>query len=151
MPTTDELKQEIDVLRNDVDVLQQANQDKDEENKRLKTALKDIPELKRTLEELDGIIGAFNFSDKYVFNKTVELFPGRSLTITDANLILSSVTGTQIGTGTGQKLAFWGATPVDQPATIADPTGAGTAGVDTPARTAIIAILDLLQEVGLMA
>lgn len=37
------------------------------------------------------------------------------ITLTDVNLVLTAVTGTQIGTATTQLLGFWGATPVDQP------------------------------------
>lgn len=48
------------------------------------------------------------------------------------NLVLGTVTGTQIGTASSQKLGFFGATPVDQPALTAD-------------------LLDSLQEVGLIA
>lgn len=65
------------------------------------------------------------------------------------DIILSTVTGTKIGTSTSQLLGFWNATPVDQPAHIADPSGGGTQ--DAEARTAIGAILDLLEETGLMA
>jgi hypothetical protein len=46
--------------------------------------------------------------------------------------VLSSTTGTKIGTNTNQLLSFWNADPVDQPALTAD-------------------LLDSLQEVGLIA
>lgn len=48
------------------------------------------------------------------------------------NLVLGTTTGTKIGTATSQKLGFWNATPVDQPAVTAD-------------------LLDSLQEVGIIA
>lgn len=64
------------------------------------------------------------------------------------NLVGPIVTGTMIGTATNQLLGFYGQTPVDQPATVADPTG-GTP--DAEARTAINAIIDRLQELGLIA
>ena len=57
--------------------------------------------------------------------------------------------GLKIGDATTALLGFYGVTPVDQPATVADPTGGGT--IDTEARTAIIAIIDRLQELGLIA
>jgi len=57
--------------------------------------------------------------------------------------------GIKIGSATSSLLGFYGATPVDRPATVADPTGGGT--VDTEARTAINAIIDRLQELGLIA
>ena len=65
------------------------------------------------------------------------------------DLSLSTITGTQIGTATNQLLGFYGATPVDRPATVADPTGGGT--IDAEARTAINEIIDRLQELGLIA
>lgn len=57
--------------------------------------------------------------------------------------------GFKIGTATTSLLGFYGVTPVDQPATVADPAGGGT--IDTEARTAINAIIDRLQELGLIA
>ena len=65
------------------------------------------------------------------------------------NIIASTTTGTKIGTATTQLLGFYNATPVDQPATISDPAGGGT--VDAEARTAIDALIDRLQELGLIA
>lgn len=38
------------------------------------------------------------------------------VTITDVNVALSTTTGTKIGTATSQKLGFWNATPIIQPA-----------------------------------
>jgi hypothetical protein len=57
--------------------------------------------------------------------------------------------GIKIGSATSSLLGFYGVTPVDQPATVADPAGGGT--VDTEARTAVNAIIDRLQELGLIA
>jgi len=57
--------------------------------------------------------------------------------------------GLQIGGASTDELGFFGATPVDQPATVADPSGGST--VDTEARTAIAAVIDRLQELGLIA
>lgn len=65
------------------------------------------------------------------------------------DLILATSTGTKIGTATNQLLGFYGATPVDQPATISDPSGGLV--IDTEARTAINTIIDRLQELGLIA
>ena len=55
----------------------------------------------------------------------------------------------KIGEASTDELGFFGATPVDQPATVADPSGGST--VDTEARAAIAAVIDRLQELGLMA
>jgi len=57
--------------------------------------------------------------------------------------------GIKIGSATSSLLGFYGATPVDRPATVADPTGGGT--IDAEARTAINDIIDRLQELGLIA
>ena len=65
------------------------------------------------------------------------------------NLILSTTTGTQIGEASNQLLGFYGATPVDQPAPVSDPSGGST--TDAEARTAINAIIDRLQELGLIS
>ena len=71
------------------------------------------------------------------------------ITITDANIILSTNTGTEIGTASNQLLSFYGATPIDQEAHIADPSGGAT--IDAEARTAINAILADLASYGLQA
>lgn len=65
------------------------------------------------------------------------------------NIVLSTTTGTKIATGTTQLLGFWNATPVDQPAHIADPTGGVV--IDAESRTAIAAINAMLAETGLTA
>jgi len=57
--------------------------------------------------------------------------------------------GLKIGGATTSLIGFYGVTPVDQPATVADPTGGST--IDAEARTAIQAIIDRLQELGLIA
>ena len=57
--------------------------------------------------------------------------------------------GIKLGSATSSLLGFYGATPVDRPATVADPTGGGT--IDAEARTAINDIIDRLQELGLIA
>lgn len=57
--------------------------------------------------------------------------------------------GLRIGDASTALLGFYGATPVDRPDTVADPSGGGT--IDTEARTAINAIIDRLQELGLIA
>jgi hypothetical protein len=56
-----------------------------------------------------------------------------------------STDGTRLGQDTSDKVGFFGATPVDQPATVADATDAATA------ITQINAIIDRLQELGLIA
>ncbi len=100
------------------------------------------PEQKKEMQllirqELGGLLA----SDRFIFQKHIQILDGK-------NIQLARGTGTKIGTGTDQKLGFWNKTPVDQPSHIADPSG-GVA--DTEARAAIISILNLLEETGLMA
>ena len=54
-----------------------------------------------------------------------------------------------IGNATSDKVGFYGVTPVDQPATVADAAGGST--TDAEARAAINAVIDRLQELGLIA
>jgi hypothetical protein len=68
------------------------------------------------------------------------------------NLVTDTTTGTKIGTGTTQKLGFFGATPVDRPETVSKPDPFQESGtVDADARTAVNAVIDRLQELGLIA
>jgi hypothetical protein len=68
-------------------------------------------------------------------------FPGTIIT----DLIFRTATGSKIATGPTQLLGFWGATPVDQPAAVADATDA----------TSVIArlndLLARLREIGIIA
>lgn len=99
-------------------------------------------QLKNRIQLLENLLFALVKSDKYYFGKSITLADG-------LNMALSSGTGTRIGTATGQKLGFYNVTPVDQPATISDPSGGAT--IDAEARTAINSIIDRLQELGLIA
>jgi len=98
--------------------------------------------IEERLARVEGLLAAMNRSDRYTFQRLVQILDGR-------NIQLGKTTGTKIGTETSQKLAFFGVTPVDQPATVSDPSGGGTQ--DAEARTAIIAVIDRLQELGLIA
>lgn len=53
--------------------------------------------------------------------------------------------GTVLGQSATAKVGFYGVTPVDQPATVADATDAATA------ITTVNAVIDRLQELGLIA
>ncbi len=81
-------------------------------------------------------------SDRFTFEKLIQILDGR-------NIQTGRTTGTKIGTAIDQLLSFYGVTPVNQPATISDPSGGGTQ--DSEARTAINALIDRLQELGLIA
>lgn len=80
--------------------------------------------------------------DRFIFRKPIALDDG-------VNFPFGKGTGTKLGTATDQKLAFYGVTPVDQPATVADPSGGAVQ--DASARAAVEAVIDRLQELGLIA
>ena len=94
-------------------------------------------------KEIENVFQEFLGVDRYKFQKPLQIFDGR-------NVQLGKTSGTQIGTETTQKLAFYGVTPVDQPAAISAPTGQAN-DLDTEARTAINTIRARLQELGLTA
>jgi len=60
--------------------------------------------------------------------------------------------GSVVGRDADEKIAFHGATPTDQPASIADISVTGTyADDDTPIETAVNSILAVLREKGIIA
>lgn len=76
-------------------------------------------------------------------NKTLQ-----TTTMADAaDLILSTGTGTKIGTATNQKLAFWNKAPVVQPVNNADTSGLTLANLEIEVNQ----LKQLLRDVGLMA
>jgi len=84
---------------------------------------------------------AQTFDQATVFNSNVSII--------DGNIILSTGTGTEIGTLATQKLAFYGTTPIVQEGHIADPSGGAV--IDIEGRAAIDAILADLALYGLQA
>ena len=91
-------------------------------------------------EELAKLMTA----ERWVFQQHIQLFDGR-------NIQVAKGTGTQIGTeggATGQKLGFFGATPVVQQAHVSDASGGITE--DTEARVAINTLLARLESLGLL-
>lgn len=65
--------------------------------------------------ELQNLINLWNklsAADKYTFQKNVQIFDGH-------NIILGTNTGTKIGTSAGQKMGFYGTTPIAQQTGIA--------------------------------
>ena len=102
----------------------------------------EIEQLKRRIEGLEAKLDILFYSDRYVFSRDIQMMDGR-------NIQLATGTGTRIGTAISQLLGFYNVTPVDQPAAVTDPSGGAT--IDAEARTAIIATIDRLQELGLIA
>lgn len=105
---------------------------KPEDYKLLQDTASKVDELNRRLSVLTDLYYRTHMIDKTVFSNKV-VFNN------DA----------QIGKNTSSKVGFYGKTPVDQLATISDPSGGAT--IDSQARTAINTIIDRLQEIGLLA
>jgi len=89
-------------------------------------------------DELSSLLGI----DRYIFNLHLQILDAR-------NIQFGRTNGTMLGTASDQKLAFYGVTPIIQPATVADPTGGLV--VDTEARGTINTIIDRLQALGLLS
>lgn len=66
-------------------------------------------ELEERIRVLEDRLNMLERSDRYQLQKLLQIWDGR-------NIQLGTTTGTQIGTGATQKLAFFGATPIAQPA-----------------------------------
>lgn len=86
------------------------------------------------LYSLTEFVGRMQFDDTCTFQA-------------DAHLIFDSTTGNKIGSASTEKLAFWGATPIVQPAANADTSGATL----TQLETEVNKLKQLLRNVGLMA
>jgi hypothetical protein len=96
-----------------------------------------IQNLQNRLAHLEDLYFRTNFIDKSVFSNPV-YFNGKTYLNNDTFL--------------KGKIAFFGATtPVSKQTAISQPTGGGSAGVDTPARTAINDIILKLQNLNLTA
>jgi hypothetical protein len=92
-------------------------------------------------------IGYLIASDRFLFNKLSQIMDGQSIQV-------GQTTGTKIGTAITQKIGFYGVVPVDQPALVNDPGAVG--GVYSQAEVqavanAVVALIDRLQELGLIA
>lgn len=102
-----------------------------------------IAQLEREIAELKAEYYRDNFSLLQTFRKEVNFL--NTVSIKDTTLALGSTTGTKIG-ATGDKVGFLGATPIVRQGAITNPSGGAT--VDTQARSAISAILSVLQSFG---
>lgn len=100
-------------------------------------------DLEKRVAYLEGVISSLVKSDRYTIERTIQLLDGR-------NFQFATGTGTKIGTAASQKIAFWGTTPVDQPAAIADVAG-GLSDSDGTARAKINSVIAALREVGIIA
>lgn len=113
----------------------------------IETATK-LEQLSNKLDVFFDLYYRTNMIDKTVFANPVYI--NNKIYFKDGtNINAGGTNGLKIGTATTEKLGFYGETPVDQPATVADPSGGAT--VDSQARTAIASVIDRLQELGLIA
>lgn len=111
-----------------------------------------------TATTYSGVLKWMEDEDYFKFNDDIMLTGGE-------NIILDTATGTKIGTSTSQLLGFYNANPVNQPDTVADVVTQDltiessedaasrwrTEADLTACKTAINAIIDRLQELGLIA
>jgi hypothetical protein len=81
-------------------------------------------------------------ADRTIHQKDIQILDARYIQVGRTN-------GTMIGTASEQKIGLYGTTPVAKQGAITAPTGAGTSGVDSPARTAINAIINTLKAIGI--
>lgn len=65
--------------------------------------------LKERVELLENFVADFVYSDRYIFQKNIQIQNGRYVQFALGE-------GSKIGTTTSQKFAFWGKTPIVQPA-----------------------------------
>lgn len=69
--------------------------------------MNEIQQLNQRIEYLEGVIHALVLSDRFRISKTMQFDDGR-------NIQVATGVGTKVGTAVGQKLSFWGVTPVIQ-------------------------------------
>lgn len=101
----------------------------------------DSDQIERRIKEIERQLSDFTASDRYIFERHLQMFDGK-------NIQTGRTNGTKIGTGSDQKLGFFGATPVDRPDAVPAPNSPGT--VDSDARQAINRIIARLVELGLL-
>lgn len=114
-------------------------------NERIDTTLKIIAEIAKELQRIEVKINAFDYSDKFIFQKHLQIADGRKI-------FLGTTTGTRIGSATTEKIGFYNKTPVVQAGAISSPTPPGVAYVQAEAqsaRNAIDAIRTVLINLGL--
>lgn len=103
--------------------------------------------LEKKVKELENIIAMLNQTDRYTFQKDIDLFTERVIRIGNGGAIKQgSTAGFQINTDTSGKIAWNGYTPIVRPQMEA-PSGGTT--VDTEARAWIADVHNGLSNYGL--
>lgn len=121
---------------------------KPEEYKLLIETATKLDQISKKLDVFFDLYYRTNMIDRTVFGNPV-YFNNKIYFKDGTNIATGGTNGLKIGTATTNKIGFFNATPVDQPATVSDPSGGAT--VDSQARTAISSVIDRLQELGLIA
>jgi len=71
----------------------------------------EMAQLSNTVKNLANVIGMVVLSDRFMFDKTLQIGDGK-------NIQLGRTNGTKFGLSTSELLAFYGTTPVNQPAAL---------------------------------
>lgn len=101
------------------------------------------PEEKALLTDIARRLRKLEKSDRYVFEKLIQLFPGR-------NIQTDTTTGSSFGNTTDDKVSVYGVDPVAQAGAISSLTVVGT-DTDATARAAINDITTALKNFGIIA
>ncbi len=81
--------------------------------------MNEVEQLQKRVQELENVVYMILASDRYIVQKHVQILDGK-------NIQVATGTGTKIGTvggATGQKIGFFGATPVVQQTGVAVTAG----------------------------
>lgn len=98
-----------------------------------------VTQLVQQIALLTARLNKLEKSDRYIFEKNIQLLDGR-------NFQFGGTNGTKLGV-TNSKIGFYGTAPVAQPNAISQPSGGAT--VDSQARTAINALIAMVHNNGL--
>lgn len=100
------------------------------------------PEQEKLLQDLAGRMNRLEKSDRYTFEKDLQLLNGR-------NIQVGVLNGTSIGTRPTQKVSIYGVPAVVQASSISNPSGGTT--IDSQSRSAIASIITALKNFGITA
>jgi len=109
--------------------------------------MNEIELLKQRVEMLENILADLAYSDRFIFQKNIQILDGRSIQT-------SSDSGTRICTAATQKIAFWGKTPIVQAGAIPAPSNPGGVYSQSEASSAVTAINNIrtvLSNMGITA
>lgn len=98
-----------------------------------------MPNLEERVAYLEGIIMQLTRSDRYTFEKKIQILDGRTIQV-------GINAGTQIGTDPLQKLSLYGITPIVQQNAISAASGGTT--IDSQARAVIVSLIAALKNFG---